>query len=113
MVDYMETQCGATPLPYREVQGPEPRCTKPFGIRKVKTMPLVPYVSDALLRDSAALASSIHQTHMGALQVLRPLATAAVERKLRGQMIFPEFKSMGDMITWVRMLGPCPSCGSV
>ena len=74
-------------------------------------MPLVPHVSGILLPDSAAPAtSSIHQLHMGALQVLRPLATSAVERKLRGQMIFPEFKSMGDMITWVRMLGPCPCC---
>ncbi len=102
MVEYMENQCGPIPLPYREVKGPEQPASQ--------TMPLLPNVSGTLLPDSAALATSIHQAHMGALQVLRPLATAAVERKLRGQMTFPEFKSMGDMILWVRMLCTCPSC---
>ena len=110
MVDYMETQCGAIPLPYREVKGPESDQLKSASTWQASTMPLVPDVSGTLLPDAAALTTSIHQTDMGALQVLRPLAAAAVERRLRGQMAFPEFKSMGDMILWVGMLSPCPFC---
>ena len=102
----MDTQCGPIPLPYREVRGPGCDPSSTASNRQALFAP------GTVPPDFAT--PHLHPSNSdGALQVLRPLATAAVERKLRGQMTFPEFKSMGDMILWVRMLGPCPSCDAL